>query len=113
LRSASRRLNTLAYIFFLSLLALFFANNTLFWVPGSYDWFTFVAATVAITLAIVFAWLSSRRFVASEGHTGNWKEEKPFHRAAKLRRKSNYSVRCSLLARNPHVTQMLLAVLLT
>jgi hypothetical protein len=50
-------------LFFLSLLALFFANNALFWVPGHYDRFAFVAAGTAISLAVIFAWLSSKRFV--------------------------------------------------
>ena len=53
------------FFFLLSLFALFFTNNTLFLVPGNYDWFTFVAAGISISLAILFAWLSSRRFVAA------------------------------------------------
>jgi hypothetical protein len=51
--------------FFLSLLMLFVANNDLFWVPGHYDWFTFAAAGISISLAVLFAWLSSRKFVAA------------------------------------------------
>ena len=51
--------------FLLSLLALFVANNALFWLPGHYDWFNFVAAGIAIALAVLFAWLSSRRFAMS------------------------------------------------
>jgi hypothetical protein len=51
------------WLFFLvSLLALLVANNALFWLPGHYDWFNFVAAGIAIALAVLFAWLSSRRF---------------------------------------------------
>jgi hypothetical protein len=53
------------FFFFLSLLALFVANNALFWVPGHYDWFTFMAAGISISLALIFAWLSSRKFVAA------------------------------------------------
>ena len=30
-------------LFLLSLVALFAANNALFWIPGRYDWFTVVA----------------------------------------------------------------------
>ncbi len=61
--------------FVVSLLALFFANNVLFWIPGHYDWFSFVAAGVAITLAILFAWLSSRRFAVSGSTTRpTWKD---------------------------------------
>ncbi len=52
-------------LFFLSLLALFVANSTLFWLPGRYDWFTFLAAPISISVAIFFAWSSSKRFVAS------------------------------------------------
>ena len=63
------------FLFFLSLLALFVANNALFWVPGRYDWFTFVAAGAAISLAILFAWLSSRKFVApSSMAQANWQD---------------------------------------
>jgi hypothetical protein len=62
------------WVFFvLSLLMLFFANNTLFWVPGQPDWFTFVAAGIAISLAVLFAWLSSRRFVAASSAVGRSK----------------------------------------
>jgi len=61
--------------FILSLLALFFANNVLFWIPGPYDWSNFTLAAVATALAIVFAWFSSRRFVASEqSGRATWKE---------------------------------------
>ena len=49
-------------LFLLSLLALFFANNMLFWVSGNYDWLNFAASGVAISLAAVLAWLSSKRF---------------------------------------------------
>lgn len=52
-------------LFLLSLVALFVANNTLFWVPGSYDWFTVVAAGIAISIAAVLAWFSSKKFAAS------------------------------------------------
>ena len=58
------------WLFFgLSLLSLFAANNALFWLPGQYDWFNFVAAGVAISLALLFAWLSARRFAASTSAT--------------------------------------------
>lgn len=62
--------------FLLSLLALFAANNALFWLPGHYDWFNFVAAGVAIGLAVLFAWLSSRRFATSASTTTRptWKD---------------------------------------
>jgi dipeptide/tripeptide permease len=61
--------------FLLSLLALFAANNALFWLPGHYDWFNFVAAGVAIGLAVLFAWLSSRRFATSASTTRpTWKD---------------------------------------
>ncbi len=53
------------FFFLLSLLGLFVANNALFWVPGRYDLFTFVAAAISISRAVLFAWLSSRRFLAS------------------------------------------------
>jgi hypothetical protein len=49
----------------LSLLALFFAYNTLFWVPGHYDWFAFVAVGISFSLFVLFGWLSSRKFLAS------------------------------------------------
>jgi hypothetical protein len=57
-------------LFLLSLVALFFANNTLFWVPGSYDWFTVVAAGIAISTAAILAWFSSKKFAesTSRGH---------------------------------------------
>lgn len=41
--------------FFVSLSALFVANNGLFLLPGHYDFFNFVAAGVAIFLAVLFA----------------------------------------------------------
>jgi hypothetical protein len=50
-------------LFLLSLFALFAANNALFWLPGSYDWFNFVAAGIAIFVAAILAWFSSKRFV--------------------------------------------------
>ena len=49
----------------LSLMALFVANNALFWLPGKYDWFNFVAAGLAILIAGVLAWFSSKRFAAT------------------------------------------------
>ena len=49
-------------LFLLSLLALYFANNVLFWMAGKYDSFTLVAAPVSIAAAVVFAWLSSKKF---------------------------------------------------
>ena len=52
-------------LFLLSLVALFFANNTLFWVPERYDWFTAVAAGIAISTAAVLAWFSSKKFAGS------------------------------------------------
>jgi hypothetical protein len=60
--------------FVLSLLALFVANNALFWAPGRYDWFTFVAAGISISLAISFAWLSSKRFVGPSALQPTWKK---------------------------------------
>jgi hypothetical protein len=53
-------------LFVLSLLALFFANNVLFWIPGKYDWFTAVAATISIVTAGALAWFSSKKFAQSE-----------------------------------------------
>jgi len=58
-------------LFLLSLLALFFANNMLFWVPGSYGWRNFVLAGIAIFLAAVLAWLSSKRFAREHA---SWRE---------------------------------------
>ncbi len=52
-------------LFLLSPVALFAANNALFWVPGRYDWFTAVAAGTAISTAAVLAWFSSKKFVGS------------------------------------------------
>jgi len=49
-------------LFVLSLFALFFANNMLFWVPGKYDWLNFTSAGIAILLAAIFAWFSSKKF---------------------------------------------------
>jgi hypothetical protein len=46
----------------LELLMLFFANNVLFLLPGGYDWFNFVAAAVAVTIAAVSAWFSGKIF---------------------------------------------------
>jgi len=61
-------------LFLLSLVALFFANNTLFLVPGRYDWFTAVAAGIAISVAGILAWLSSTKFArASLGAQATWK----------------------------------------
>jgi|SRR6478672_4587901 len=63
------------FFFFLSLLALFVANNALFWLPGRYDWFNFVAAGTAISLALLFAWLGSKKFVAPSSVTQpNWQD---------------------------------------
>lgn len=50
-------------LFLLSLVFLFAANNALFWLPGKYDWFNFVAAGTGISVAAVLAWFSSKRFV--------------------------------------------------
>ena len=61
-------------LFLLSLIALFVANNALFWVPGKYDWFTAIAASVAIATAGVLAWLSSRMFARSSlAAQASWK----------------------------------------
>ena len=59
----------------LELLMLFAANNALFWLPGPYDWFNFVAAGVGICLAGLFGWLSSKRFAksSSTGGEASWK----------------------------------------
>lgn len=63
------------FLFLLSLLALFVANTALFWLPGRYDWFNFVAAGIAISLAVLFAWLSARRFAASSsGKQPHWQD---------------------------------------
>jgi hypothetical protein len=56
-------------LFFLSLVALFFANSVLFWMAGKYDWFTSVAAPVSICAAIVLAWASSKRFARKSSAT--------------------------------------------
>jgi hypothetical protein len=61
-------------LFFLSLVALFVANNALFWVPGKYDRFTAVAASIAILTAGIFAWFSSKKFARStSGAQPTWK----------------------------------------
>jgi hypothetical protein len=61
--------------FLLSLVALFFANNTLFIVPEKYDSFTVVAASAAIVIGAIFAWSSSKRFVKSTlGLHVSWKK---------------------------------------
>lgn len=61
-------------LFLLSLIALFVANNALFWVPGKYDWFTAVAASIAILTAGVLAWFSSKKFARSTlGTQVTWK----------------------------------------
>ncbi len=58
-------------LFLLSMVALFAANNALFWVPGRYDWFTAVAAperlvdgTPGGSLAFGDAGVLARGFVA-------------------------------------------------
>src|SRR5579872_6606672 len=62
-------------LFFFSLLALFAANNALFWLPGKYDWFNFVAAGIGISVAAALAWLSSRRFVrTAPGVRYSWRD---------------------------------------
>jgi hypothetical protein len=61
-------------LFVLSLIALFVANNALFWVPGKYDRFTAVAASVSILTAGVLAWFSSKKFARSSlGEQATWK----------------------------------------
>ena len=61
-------------LFLLSLIALFVANNALFWVPGKYDSFTAVAVSMAIVTAGVLAWFSSKKFArASLGAQATWK----------------------------------------
>jgi hypothetical protein len=61
-------------LFVLSLVALFVANNALFWVPGKYDWFTAVAASISIVTAGLLAWFSSKKFArASLGAQATWK----------------------------------------
>jgi uncharacterized membrane protein len=61
-------------LFLLSLIALFFANNTLFLVPEKYDSFTAVAASTAILTAGVLAWFSSKKFARSTlGTQATWK----------------------------------------
>ncbi|HEY1799459.1 MAG TPA: hypothetical protein VGG46_00880 [Terriglobales bacterium] len=49
-------------LFFFSVISLFFAGNTLFFVPEQYDLFTIVAAGVAIAIAGICAWFSSKAF---------------------------------------------------
>ena len=56
-------------LFLLSLLALFAANNVLFWMAGKYDAFTLVAAPISISAAVVLAWLSSKRFAKQTART--------------------------------------------
>ncbi len=59
----------------LSLIFLFAANNALFWLPGKYDWFNFVAAGTGISVSAVLAWFSSRRFVkTAPGREYSWKD---------------------------------------
>jgi len=53
-------------LFALSLFALLVAYNALFMLPGSYDWFGFTAAGVAISIAAVCAWFSGRRFAGKQ-----------------------------------------------
>jgi hypothetical protein len=61
-------------LFLLSLVALFVANNALFWLPGKYDWFNVAAAGTAILTAGVLAWFSSRKFARSaSGAQATWK----------------------------------------
>ena len=52
-------------LFLLSLFALFVANNALFWLPGKYNWFSFVMAGTAIAVAAACAWFSGKRFAKS------------------------------------------------
>ena len=52
-------------LFLISLLALFVANNALFLMPGEYSWFNAVSAAIAISIAAVLAWFSSKGFVKS------------------------------------------------
>ena len=61
-------------LFLLSLIALFVANNALFWLPGKYDRFTVVAASIAILTAGGLAWLSSKKCARSSfGAQATWK----------------------------------------
>lgn len=61
-------------LFLLSLIALFVANNAIFWLPGKYDWFNAAAAGIAILSAGVLAWFSSRMFARSTlGAHATWK----------------------------------------
>jgi len=51
-------------LFLLSLVALLFAYNALFMMPGNYDWLNFAIAGVAIPVAAILAWLSGKRFTS-------------------------------------------------
>lgn len=54
---------------------LFFANNVLFWIPGHYDWFNFVAAAVAVLIAAISAWFSGKIFSGRRvRERGAWQE---------------------------------------
>ena len=57
------------FLFLPSVFGLFVANNALFWLPGPYSWFNFVAATIGIVAGILLAYLSSRRFVTAPSMT--------------------------------------------
>ena len=52
-------------LFLLSLFALFVASNALFWLPGKYNWFSFLMAGTAIAVAAASAWFSGKRFATS------------------------------------------------
>jgi len=52
-------------LFIFSLVALFVANNALFWLPGAYGWFNVVASSISIFIAGILAWFSSKQFVKS------------------------------------------------
>jgi hypothetical protein len=58
------------FLFALSLYALLVAYNVLFWMPGNYDWFNFLAAALALAVAAVLAWFSGRRFA---GKQASWR----------------------------------------
>ena len=49
-------------LFLVSLVALLFAYNALFMMPGNYDWLNFAISGLAISAAAILAWLSGKKF---------------------------------------------------
>ena len=56
-------------LFIASLIALLFAYNALFMMPGNYDWLNFTVAGIAVSVAALLAWLSGRRFAPNHAAT--------------------------------------------